>query len=70
MPGVVGLGRVSPPLSAWLGAAAPEEMKKSPGLVVEVVAVVEDGDRVCLALRHNNFRGTENSSSLLLRGIR
>lgn len=47
MPAVGGLGRASPPLSVWLRAAAPEEIKKWPGVVVEVVEVV-DGDERCL----------------------
>ena len=40
MPAVERLGRASPPLSVWLRAAAPEEIKKCPGVVV----VVLDGD--------------------------
>ena len=37
MPAVERLGRASPPLSVWLGAAAPEEIKKCPGVVVLVL---------------------------------
>ena len=44
MPAVGRLGRASPSLSVWLGAAAPEEIKKCPG----VVMVVVDGDGLCL----------------------
>lgn len=43
MPAVERLGRASPPLSVWLRAAAPEEIKKCPGLVVVVVY----GDELC-----------------------
>lgn len=45
MPAVERLGRVSPPLSVWLRAAAPEEIKKCPGVVVVVVVV--DWDELC-----------------------
>ncbi|KAG7234613.1 hypothetical protein INR49_004453 [Caranx melampygus] len=45
MPGVERLGRASSPLSVWLKAAAPEEIKKCPGMVVVPV----DGDELCLA---------------------
>lgn len=37
MPAVERLGRASPPLSVWLGAAAPEEIKKCPGVLVLVL---------------------------------
>lgn len=47
MPAVEGLGRASPPLSVWLRAAAPEEIKKWPGMAVEAVEAV-DGDELCL----------------------
>ncbi|KAK5852630.1 hypothetical protein PBY51_006482 [Eleginops maclovinus] len=50
MPAVERLGRASPPLSVWLGAAAPEEIKKCPGVVVLVLEeeVVVDWDKLCL----------------------
>lgn len=68
VPGVERLGRASPPLSVWLGAAAPEEIKKCPGMVVVVVLVVVDGDKLCLASEKDEgekkyFRRTENSAS-------
>ncbi|KAI9547316.1 hypothetical protein NQZ68_018539 [Dissostichus eleginoides] len=44
MPAVERLGRASPPLSAWLGAAAPEEIKKCPGVVVLVLEEEVDLD--------------------------
>lgn len=42
MPAAEGLGTSSPPLSVWLRAAAPEEIKKCPG----VLAVMSDRDQL------------------------
>lgn len=54
------LGRASPPLSVWLGAAAPEEIKKHPGVVV--VEVVVRWDKLCL--------GSENKREKVIRNGR
>lgn len=59
MPAVGRLGRASPSLSVWLGAAAPEEIKKCPGVVV-------DGDGLCLGSGKTRgekkyFRATERT---------
>ena len=64
MLGVERLGRASSPLSACLGAAAPEEIKKCPGtVVVVVVLVVVDGDKLCLA--SEKTRGRKSTSNRL-----
>lgn len=64
MPAVERLGRASPPLSVWLRAAAPEEIKKCPGVVVVVLL---DGDNICLGSEKKRekkyFEKTENSAS-------
>lgn len=65
MPAVERLGRASLPLSVWLRAAAPEEIKKCPGVVV--VAAVVDGDKLCLGsektIEKKYFQTSENSAS-------
>lgn len=60
MPAVVRLGTAEPPLSLWLGAAAPEEIKKYPGVVVTA-----DGDEFCLDSEHTGERKSRN----LLKGL-
>lgn len=53
MPAVVRLGTAEPPLSLWLGAAPPEEIKKCPGVVVTA-----DGDEFCLSSENTGERKT------------
>lgn len=63
MPAVERLGRTSFPLSVWLRDAAPEEIKKRPGMVV--VKVVVDGDKLCIGFKKTGekkyFQRTEAS---------
>lgn len=67
MPAVERLGRASPPLSVWLRAAAPEEIKKWPGVAAAAVALV-DGDKLCLGSGKDEgekkfFQTSENLAS-------
>lgn len=63
MPAVERLGRTFLPLSVWLRDAAPEEIKKRPGMVV--VKVVVDGDKLCIGFKKTGekkyFQRTEAS---------